>query len=410
MSPAANPPVVGAAGSPGAELSWDPYDIDIDTSPYATWKRLRDEAPVYRNDKFDFWAYSRYEDVNAASRSPLLYSSARGTVLEMMGEPIAQPGMIIFMDPPEHDELRVLISRAFTPRRIAALEDQIRGICAEYLDPHIGSSGFDYLTDFGASLPSRVISALLGVPAADQPRVLHMIDTMFHIEPGVGMINDVAFTARIELYEYLAALLAERRAHPVDDMLTALVQVQLNEGGVNRGLTEEESVNFALLLVSAGTETVARLLSWAAVVLAEHPDQRQLLVDDPSLHGNAVEELLRFEAPSPVQGRLTTDDVELHGVAIPKDSKVLLLTGSAGRDERVYPDAERFDVRRKFDQHVSLGIGAHYCVGAALARLEGRIALTETLKRFPTWEVDEARAVRLHTSTVRGYKSVPILL
>jgi cytochrome P450 len=412
MSPASDPPVASADSSStgSTDLVWDPYDEVIDTTPYDIWRRMRDEAPVYRNDAYDFWAYSRYEDVNAASRSPLLYSSAKGTVLEMMGNDLASPGMIIFMDPPEHDELRILVSRAFTPRRISALEDQVSAICAEYLDPQIGSSGFDYLTDFGMHLPSRVISALLGVPGSDQPSVLHMIDTMFHVEPGVGMINDVAFTARIELYEYLAAQLAERRDRPTDDMLTALTQVQLNQDGVSRSLTQEEAVNFALLLVSAGTETVARLLGWAAVVLADHPDQRALMAADPSLVAGGVEELLRYEAPSPVQGRLTTDEVELHGVTIPTGSKVLLLTGSAGRDERQYPEPDRFDVRRKVDQHMSLGIGTHYCVGAALARLEGRIALTETLKRFPEWDVDPDRAVRLHTSTVRGYKSVPIQL
>jgi cytochrome P450 len=192
-------------------------------------------------------------------------------------------------------------------------------------------------------------------------------------------------------------------------MLGALVDVELTADGVTRRLTQDEAAGFAVLLVSAGTETVARLLGWTAVVLAEHADQRAELAADPSLSANAVEELLRYEAPSPVQGRWTTRELELHGTAIPPDSKVLLLTGSAGRDERTYPDPDRFDIHRRFDQHVSLGVGAHYCLGAALARLEGRVAIEETLARFPAWEVDHDSAVRLHTSTVRGYKAVPIL-
>jgi cytochrome P450 len=407
MTTSVNSPTTAGTG----ELYWDPYDTEIDTNPYGIWRRMRDEAPVYRNDRYDFWALSRYADVNRASRDPLVFSSAHGTVLEMMGpEPVNTPGMIIFIDPPEHDELRVLVSRAFTPRRVALLEDQIRGICAEHLDPVVGSGGFDYLADFGAQLPSKVISALLGVPAADRPHILHLIDTMFHIEPDVGMINDISLTAQIEVYEYLREQLAHRRKSPTDDLLTALVQVEVAEEGTARKLTEDEAISFGLLLISAGTETVARLLGWAAVVLDDHPDQRAEMAADPALIPNAVEELLRFEAPSPVQGRWLTEAVEFHGTTLEPGSRILLLTGSAGRDEREYDDPDRFDVHRRTDQHVTFGIGTHYCVGAALARLEGRIALEETLRRFPTWQVDRERAVRLHTSTVRGYKSVPITI
>jgi cytochrome P450 len=241
--------------------------------------------------------------------------------------------------------------------------------------------------------------------------VLELIDTMFHIEPGVGMINQISLAAQVELHDYISDQLAERRRHPRDDLMTALVEAELtDEPGRTRRLTDAEAAAFVNLLVAAGTETVARLLGWAAVVLADHPDQREALVADPALVPNAVEELLRYEAPSPVQGRFTAAEVELHGTVIPAGSKVLMLTGSAGRDERKYPDPDRFEVRRRFDQHVSLGIGAHFCLGAALARLEGRVALEETLIRFPHWAVDHDRAVRLHTSTVRGYKEVPIRL
>jgi cytochrome P450 len=394
------------------DLYWDPFDPDIDTDPYGTWRRLRDEAPVYRNDRYDFWALSRHEDVNAAHRDPKTFLSGRGTVLELMGAELDRvAGMIIFMDPPQHETMRALVSRAFTPRRMAALEERIRDVCRQYLDPQVDGSGFDYLQEFGAQLPSRIISSLLGVSEADRPRVLELIDTIFYIEPGVGMVNDVSLQAQVELMAYIQEALEDRRTSPRDDLLTALVQAELaQDGDGSRRLTNEEAGGFANLLISAGTETVARLLGWTAVVLAANPDQRSELVADPSLIPQAVEELLRYEAPSPVQGRWTSREVELHGQRVPRDSKVLLLTGSAGRDERVYPDPDRFDIHRRSDQHVSFGCGPHFCLGAALARLEGRIAIEETLARFPRWEVDHDRAVRLHTSTVRGYKQVPIVL
>jgi cytochrome P450 len=392
-------------------LYWDPFDPDIDTDPYQTWRRLRDEAPLYRNDRFEFWALSRYEDVNAAHRDPKTFLSGRGTVLELMGAELdQQAGMIIFMDPPRHETMRALVSRAFTPRRVAALEERIRDVCRHYLDPQVGGSGFDYLQDFGAQLPSRIISSLLGVSEADRPRVLELIDTIFYIEPGVGMVNEVSLTAQFELMAYIQDEVKDRRKSPRDDLLTALVEAELAQDGDRaRRLTDEEAGGFANLLVSAGTETVARLLGWTAVVLAANPDQRAELASDPTLIPRAIEELLRYEAPSPVQGRMTSRDVELHGQVVPGNSKVLLVTGSAGRDERVYPDPDRFDVHRA-EQHVSFGCGPHFCLGAALARLEGRIAIEETLARFPRWEVDHDRAVRLHTSTVRGYKQVPIVL
>jgi cytochrome P450 len=392
-------------------MEWDPFDEDIDTDPYETWRHLRDHAPLYRNDRFDFWALSRFADVEAAHRDPKTFISGRGTVLEQMGPDLAATGMMIFLDPPEHDRLRQLVSRAFTNRRVTELEEHIRDVCAGYLDPYVGSGGFDYVQDFGARLPSTIISTLLGVPEADREHVRHLIDTIFHIEPGVGMINETSFGAQLELNAYFVAQLVDRRRAPRDDMMTGLVEAEIvDDEGAQRRLTDQEAADFTNLLVSAGTETVARLLGWAAVVLADHPDQRAELAADPGLLPNAVEELLRFEAPSPVQGRFTTRDVELHGGVVPAGSKVLLLTGSAGRDERAFPDAHRFDVHRRFEHHVSFGYGIHFCLGAALARMEGRIALEETLRRFPTWEVDRDKAVRLHTSTVRGYKEVPVIV
>jgi cytochrome P450 len=306
--------------------------------------------------------------------------------------------------------MRVLVSKAFTRGRVAALEDRIRQVCCELLDAQVGSGGFDYVGDFGAQLPSLVISSLLGVSPADRPRVLELINTTFHIEPDVGMMNEVSFGAQIELHGYLTDQLADRRTSPQDDLITALTEAELTDSGQVRRLTDKEAADFAVLLISAGTETVAKLLGWASVILADHPDQRADMAADPSLNPAAVEELLRYEAPSPVQGRVLSRPVELYGATLPKSAKVLLLTGSAGRDDRVWDHPDEFDIKRKPEQHVSFGIGAHFCLGAALARMEGRIALEETLKRFPEWRVDTPNAVRLHTSTVRGYKSVPIFV
>lgn len=395
-------------------LYWDPYDIEIDSDPHPIWRRMRDEKPVYYNDPFDFYALSRHADVEAAHRMPLQLSSAHGTVLELMtpaGEPIdVSRRRLIVIDPPEHDRLRALVSRAFTIRRVAELESEIRAMCASALDPQVGAGGFDYLADFGSVLPSKVISALLGVPESEREEVRSHIDRVFHIEPGVGMINDVSITAGAWLRTYLAAQLAERRVHPHDDMMTALVQVEIDEGDHRRRLSDDEATSFAMLLLGAGTETTARLLGWAAVLLAEHPDERAFLVDQPGAIGHAIEEILRFEAPSPVQGRTATTDLEFHGVTIPAGSRVLLLTGSAGRDERKYDNPNRFRVRREFDGHLAFGHGIHFCVGAALARLEARVALEETLRRFPKWDIDYTRAERLHTSTVRGWARVPVLI
>ena len=390
---------------------WDPYDTEIDDNPYPIWKRLRDDAPVYRNEKYDFWALSRFDDIEAAHKDTATFSSAHGTVLERMTGDIDGTGMMISMDPPDHSHLRALVSRAFTPRRVAALQDRVRALCAELLDRHRGGTGFDYVRDFAAQLPSRVISSLVGVPREDQEAQRQLVDGMFHIEPGVGMANETSSRSALALIGYLGELVAQRTAEPRDDMVSDLVTAEIaGEAGDRRRLTAGECTAFALLLYTAGTETVAKLLGNAAVVLAGHPDQRHELVSEPEVIPNAVEELLRFEPPSPINGRWTTAGVSLHGVGIPTGSRVLLLTGSAGRDERVFADPDRFDVHRPVTRHLSFGHGAHFCIGAALARLEGTIAIEETLRRFPDWSVDRTALRRAHTSTVRGYEAVPILL
>lgn len=393
-----------------AGLYWDPFDTEIDADPHPVWKRLRDEAPAYRNDKFDFWALSRFDDIEPAHRDTSTFISRHGTVLEIMQPEPLPTGQLMFLDPPEHTRLRALVSRAFTPRRIDQLEVRIREICNGFFDRVEGSGRFDYVQDFAAPLPSLVISSLLGVPLEDQAMLRGQIETIFHIEPGVGMINDVSMRARLAIQDYILVQLAQRRVDPRDDMLTDLTRAETAEGGTTRYLTDAEAADFGNLLVSAGTETVSKLLGWATMLLDTHRDQRAEMVADASLIPGAVEEVLRYEAPSPVTGRWTTRDLEYYGVKIPAGSKVLLIAGSANRDERHYPDADRFDIHRSFDRHLSFGYGAHFCIGAALARMEARVALEETLRRFPALEVDRSGVVKLHTSTVRGYSKVPVVI
>jgi cytochrome P450 len=400
------------AAHPSPAPSYDPYDYELDKDPHPAWKRLRDEAPLYYNEQFDFWALSRFDDVYAASMDPETFSSAHGTVLETIGKELSpwEQELIIYMDPPRHTMMRKLVSRAFTPRRIDQLEADIASLVAEYLDPHRGATSFDYVGDFGALLPPMVIGALLGVPPAERDLVRLWFDRVLHREPGSTEPSALSIKASGELVNYVIDMVADRRRVPRDDLVTGLIEAEIVEDGGTRRLTDSELCGFVMMLSGAGVETVARLLSWTAVVLAANPDQRRLLVDDPSLVPNAVEELLRFEAPSPIQSRYLTRPVERYGTVVPEGSKVSLLTGSAGRDERAYDDPDRFDVGRSITKHLSLGYGAHYCLGASLARMEGRIALEGTLARFPEWEVDESELEWVHTSTVRGFHHVPIHL
>ena len=385
------------------DIYWDPFDPALRDDPYPLWKRLRDEAPVYHNVRYDFYVLSRFDDVEAAHKNPTTFSSGHMTTIEIMTpEPNTDTGMFIGLDPPMHTAYRGLVSRAFTPRSIAAIEERVRAVASQLLDAQVGSGGFDYVQNFAAILPPTIISSLLGVPEADQDWMRHQVDDMFRIDDGVGMMNPTAMGAMDNVQRYIADQVRARKASPRDDLFTALAEADFPR--------PEIPGEFGLMLFAAGSETVARLLGWAASVLSEHPDQRAELVDDTALIPRAVEELLRYEAPSPVQARWLNAPVEAHGVTMPVDSKVVLLTGAADRDERKFPDPDRFDIHRQFDHHVALGFGIHFCLGAALARMEGRIGIEETLARFPSWEVDRDRAHLLYTSTVRGYDELPLLV
>jgi cytochrome P450 len=407
-SPAAAEELSGGSG----DLYYDPYDYEIDANPHPIWRRMRDEAPLYRNDRYDFFALSRFDDVLAASLDAETYSSAHGTVLEMMSEASAWgSAMMIWMDPPDHTRHRKLVSRAFSPQRIAALEAEIRRIAVGYLDRFVGSRGFDYVADFGAKLPMMVIGAMLGVPEEDRDPIRVWTDEMLHRDPGETDASERLARAHGALWGYFARYIRERRQQPRDDMMTDLIEGEVTDAnGAVRRLDDAELIAFIGLLSGAGNETVARLLGWAGMTLAGYPDERRKLVRDPAKIPSAVEELLRYEAPSPVQGRWVTRDCEWYGTLVPAGSKMVLLTGSAGRDERRYPDPDRFDVDRRFERHMTFGYGVHFCLGASLARLEGRIALEETLRRFPEWDVDRSGAEMVHTSTVRGWAKLPIVL
>jgi cytochrome P450 len=393
------------------ELYYDPYDFQIDDDPYPIWKRMRDERPLYRNDRFDFFAVSRFDDVEACSRDWRTFISGKGTVLELIRANVTLPrGMFIFEDPPIHDLHRGLMSRVFTPRRVAALESRMREFCARALDPLQGRDGFDFVRDLGADMPMRVISEMLGIPEAEQEQVRDHIDAGLRMDEERSS-RDFDAAAVMNDNAQFADYIEFRRRHPSDDLMTDLITIRfVDENGVERHLDEEEIVNYSRLLAAAGNETTTRLIGWTGYLLAKHPEQRELLLSDRGLIPGAIEEILRYEAPSPVQARYVTRDVELHGTTVPEGSVLLLLTAAGNRDERRFPDPDRFDVRRQIDHHLSFGYGVHFCLGAALARLEGRVALEEVLARFPRWELDEASAERVRTSTVRGWHRLPVHL
>jgi cytochrome P450 len=392
------------------DVYYDPYDFEIDTDPYPVWKRLRDEQPLYYNERYDFYALSRFDDVERGLVDWKTYSSAKGTLLELIRSGIElPPGSIIFEDPTAHDVHRGVLARVFTPRKMAAIEPKVREFCARCLDPLVGAEGFDFIRDLGAPMPMRTIGMLLGIPEDDQESIRDTIDAGLRLEDGT--MPEIQMEHAQDQAARFAEYIDWREKHPSDDLMTELLRAEFeDDSGTRRRLTRDEVLNFTNLLAAAGNETTTRLIGWAGKILAEHPDQRRALVENPAGVPNAIEEVLRFETPSPVNARYVTTDVELHGRTVPAGSIVLMLNGSANRDERRFPDGDRFDVSRKIDHHLSFGYGIHFCLGAALARLEGRVALDEVLKRFPTWEVDQDNAVQARTSTVRGWERLPVFL
>ena len=327
-----------------SEIHYDPYDFDIDVNPYPVWKRMRDEAPLYYNEQYDFFAVSRFDDVEACSVDWRTYLSGKGSVLEMIKTGVDMPpGTILFEDPPTHDVHRSLLSRVFTPRRIADLEPKVRAFCARSLDPLVGSGGFDFISDLGAQMPMRTIGMLLGIPEEDQEAIRDRIDEGMRLKEGAP--PDPNDSLAVTGGEGFADYIDWRAEHPSDDLMTELLTAEFEDHtGVVRRLTREEILGYVGLLAAAGNETTTRLIGWTGKVLAENPEQRRMLLEDRSLVPNAIEELLRYEAPSPVQARYISRDVEHYGTTIPAGNVMVLLTAAGNRDERHFPDADRFDI------------------------------------------------------------------
>lgn len=384
------------------DLVYDPYDYAIHEDPYPTYKRLRDEAPVYHNAERGFWALSRFHDVLAGLQDWETYSSVGGVALEK-GSGQAPP-MIIAMDPPRQLKLRRLVSKVFTPRRIAELEPRVRALTLKHLEPLLARGEADILAEFAAKLPMDVISTMLGVPDEDQDQLRAWSDALLHREAGQGEVTSAGQEGARGIVVYFMRDIAKKRAHPGDDLISALLQAELD----GERLADDEVLGFCFLLVIAGNETTTKMLGNAIVQLDRHRDQRDAIVADPSSMAGVVEEILRFDNSTQMLARGVTRDVTLHGRTIPAGARVLMLIGAGNRDERVFPNPDVFDVRRKHDQILHFGNGIHVCLGAALARLEGRVALEEVHRRMPDYVVERDRLVRVHSANVRGYSSVPV--
>jgi cytochrome P450 len=390
------------------ELYYDPWHADLNADPYPMFKRIRDEAPLYYNEVHDFYALSRFDDVNRALVDHQSFSSARGVVLEIIKSGMEiRPGLLIFEDPPIHDIHRNLLARAFTPRKINALEPMIRDFTWKCLEPVVGGDRFDFVKDLGAVMPLRVVGMLFGIPEDYQRRVQEDGDRHVRTERG-GQMTDNPEGALSD-GQIFADFIDWRTENPADDLTTELLNADFtDETGTTRKLRRDELLMFMNVVAVAGAETTTRLIGWSGKLLSEHPDQRSQLVADRSLLPGAIEEILRFEPPALQAARYVTRDVEFHGRTVPQGSAILTLIGAANRDERRFgDDAGAFDVTRAPRQHLTFGVGAHYCLGNALARIEGRIALDEIMNRFPEWEVDRDHAIFSSSSAVRGWDSMP---
>ena len=390
------------------DIYYDPFDIEVDKDPYPVWRRMRDEAPLWYNERHDFYALSRFDDVEKGLIDWDTYRSGKGSTLEIIKANVQlPPGIILMEDPPIHDVHRGLLSRVFTPRKMNALEPKIREFCAQTLDPLVGSGRFDFITDLGAYMPMRTIGMLLGIPEQDQEAIRVRLDEGMHLndDGAAPQPNDMLASAYGMFSEYIEW----RAKNPSDDLMTELLTSEFDdETGTRRTLTRDEIMTYVMLLAGAGNETTTRLIGWTGKLLGEHADQRRAIVQDRSLIPQAIEELLRYEAPSPVQARVCSKPVTHHGQMLPEGTVMLLINGSANRDDREFSNGDSFDISRTGGHHLSFGYGIHFCLGAALARLEGRIALDEVLQRFPDWEVDWDGAVQAHTPTVRGWEKLPV--
>ncbi len=392
-------------------MELNPFAWDFHDDPYPTYRWLRDEAPIYRNEAMNFWALSRFRDVMTAFVDWQTYSSVGALVLEKLDPVFLEMAPImILMDPPRHDRLRKLVSRAFTPRRVAEMEPFVRKLACDMLDPLVAQGGGDFVEDFSTPFPMDVIFTLLGVPEADRRQVRTWTDISLSRDPGTDAIPSRAKEAGALSLQYFFQLVQELRARPNDGLISGLFDVEIeDEGGTTSRLTDGEIVGFCSLLGAAGSETTTRLLGFAALLFARHPEQYATILADPGRIPSAVEEVLRWSSPAQYAVRNVMRDVEWYGQRIPQGDRIMLLAGAANRDEREYPDPDRFDVTRGITTQLGFGQGVHFCIGASLARLESRIALEEFARRFPRYAIDESRCRRVHMSNVHGYERVPFV-
>jgi cytochrome P450 len=387
------------------QVRYSPYDYEIHEDPYPTYARLREEAPVYRNDEIDFWALSRHADVTNAFRDSTLYSSANGVSLEPMATgPNAWRSMsFLAMDPPRHGLIRSIISRGFTVRRITDMEPHILELTRQHLEPALDQGTFDFVTDFAGKLPMDVLSEMIGFPPADRAEVRRLADLLVHREEGVFDVPQAGIEAALTLAKYFADMIAERRKRRSDDLTSALLDAEL-EG---EKLNDADIISFLFLIVVAGNETTAKLLANAWYCAWRNPDERAKPFADPGRIESWIDETLRFDGSSQMLARTVTKPVELHGVRIPAGGRALLLIGAANRDPRVFPEPDRYDLERDTSEMVSFGVARHFCLGAPLARLEARIALGELVRRVRDYDIDDTNVRRVHSVNVRGFESLP---
>jgi cytochrome P450 len=393
-------------------VDFDPFSAEYFQDPTEVYRRLRDEAPVYFSERYGFYALSRFADVVAAHRDWRGFSSAHGVDLSTLTkdpELIRNLGMIIMMDPPEHDRFRALVSRVFTPRAVMALEPMVREVIRRFLEPLAERDTFDAVADLSAPFPVEIISRMLGVPEGERQQIREWLDLSLHREPGEVDPTVEGQAAVLESVGYFLDLIQEKRRQPADDMLTRLTQVTVDRGdGVETGLDDHEIAGFAGLLGGAGAETVTKLVGNAVVLFDEHPDQWRRVAADPQCIPQAVEEILRLLPPSQYQGRFSVEDREFEGGTIRAGFPVLLLTGAATRDPRAFERPDDFDIDRPPSVSIGFGHGVHSCLGAALARMESRIAIEEIAARWERLEVDTTGLRRVNMSNVAGYANVPV--
>jgi cytochrome P450 len=394
------------------KLVFDPFSEDFFDGAYQTYRRMREEAPVYYNEEYDFYALTRHADVAAAFKDFETYSSAQGVDLAMIkrgGVPPEQKS-IIFMDPPEHRQMRSLVNKVFTPRAIGALKPMVSDVIEQFVSA-VNPDRFDVVQDFSAYFPVEVITRMLGVPEESRQEVRHMIDTSLHREPGQLEMDEAGWEATVRTGMLYYNLIQERRAEPQDDMISRLIAAEVErDDGQRTSLDDFEIAGFATLLGGAGAETVTKLIGSAVVLFARNPDQWLKLLDDRSKIPAAVEEVLRYEAPSQYNVRYSLKEVHLHGQTIPAGKPVFLIGGAANRDPGAFTDADRFDIDRDPTeaQNIGFGYGIHSCLGAALARMESAIALDKLLDLMPRYEVIWDGCQRVHMQNVAGWSNVPV--